>query len=425
MRPFAVLFLLVCVRPALAQVDSLPGPAQVEPVHLYVPRKALSVSYTPFGSIEVLDNRADTTKLYTIQNGRYPSLSVDLDTPVAVALREYMDAISSRMKRGNAHLLVKIERLSTPNTYPRAFFLFDARVYVQKGDDAYQPLLRVKKLCRNMHYSPFWVIEDMCNNLLEAAGVAYARVGGPAVPSNGRVDRLLEDTGAYVFAKPGPLLSYDEINRNVRDHWGDYPILQPVKMVSGAYPTFKDFRANRLQPGAVRMRLDPTDSLYVREKVQGEKEDRHDWALCDGRDLYMRLRGDTYVLLDRDETGVYFYVPRPSPDMYALLTRSQDLYYTPATAVRYTGGVGAIYIPPPPIKGKGGGGKGDVNAGTALIVVGALVAVGVAAILIDQSVKKHAALKRGVDGDYRYCAIDMDSGDILYDNLDYPLRPQL
>jgi hypothetical protein len=409
MKPYALFLLLVGVRPALAQ--------EVEQYHLHGSPKALPVSYTPFNSIEVLDNRADTTRLYTIQNGRYPPLSVDLDTLARVALGQYMNGLLRGVKQGDARLLVRLERMGSPNTYHRGFFAFGASVYVQKGEDAYQLLLRVRKVYRNAWSTPLPVIESACRNLLEVAGVAYARAEGTPEPTTTKKDMywLLKDTSGYAIAKTAKLRTLAEIDRNVRERWGEYPILQPVEVVSGTYPTFKDFRSNRLHPWTVRMQLDPRDSLYVPE----DRTERHDWAVCDGYDFFLRLPNGKYVLLDREETGVYFYVPYPSPDMYALLSRSEDLYYAPMATVHYTDG--PLIIPPLPTHRSGNGG-GNVNAGTALLIAGALVGVVVAAVIIDHAVRKHKALVRGRQGDYRYCSVDMDSGDILYSNVAYPLQ---
>jgi hypothetical protein len=399
--------------------------AQVEYVHLFAPlRNPLSVAYTPFGSVLVLDNRPDTTRLYTIQSGQYPPLEVDLDTPVRVAVQQYLEAAMSFVSKRNDRLLVRIEYLGVPNTRSRNFLLFVATAYVQKGDDAYLRLLRVKKMYPNFNIGPSRTIDAVCRDLFEAAGVAYGRLGGPPVTHNPRVERLMRDTAAFVCAAPGPLLSLQQIDRNKRVNWGEAPILRADQLTAGTYKTFKRLRENQVTPRPVKMRFDPKDSLFVWEGAP-KKAEYHELAVCDGQDLFIRLKGDKYVPVDREETGLYFYVPRGVPDMYALLTRGEDLNYQPSGTLRYTGGgfSGPIYIPVGHPKGGGGGGGGnDVNPAAVLIVLAGVIIVGVTVAILVHEARKRAAIRGGINGDYRYCTVDMDTGDILYDRDDYPLQ---
>ena len=412
MKPLVVLLccLLFCA-PSLR--------AQVETYHLDVPRRSFSETFSPFASVEVLDNRVDTARLYTIESGTYPPLSVTFDTSVQAAVQAYMNLALVGVKRGDAHLLVRIDRMGTANADLRLFFVFHATAYVRQADNTYMPLLRVKKVYKNMRAGPTHIVGEMCSQLLEAAGAAYAQQQAASFAPSETVTRLMRDTAAFIVARPGPSLTLAQIQTDPVEGWKRYPILQQIPLVSGVYPTFRDFRANRVQATPVRMIFREKDSLYAPDRSVG----RHPWAICDGHDLYMRLHDDGYVLLDREETGVYFYVPRSTPDMYALLTRTGDLHYAPATAVHVSaGGYVPLYIPPISGKGRGGGG-GDVKTGDALLIVGGLIVVGIAAAIIVQAAQKHAAIRRGLQGDYRFCTVDMDSGDVLYSSEDYPFRP--
>jgi hypothetical protein len=378
--------------------------AQVETYHLNLPRKPLAEASSPFGSVEVIDNRLDTARLYTIESGDYPPLAVSFDTSLQVAAQTYMTSALATVKRGDARLLVRIDRLSTANVDLRIFFTCHASVYVQQTDGTYKPLFRVKKVYRNMRNGPSHIVAGIFSQILDIAGAVYTH-------------RPIKDTVSFVVSPPGPALTLAQIRSDPRDRWRTYAILQPIPLVPGVYPTFSDFRGNRVARMPVLMMFNPKDSLYTPSGVHG-----HPWGICDGQNMYMRLRGDRYILLDREPDGVYFYVPWSTPDMYALLTRSGDLHYEPETAVHVAaGGYVPVFIPPAGHKG-GGGGSG-VNAGQAALIAGGLIVVGITVALIVQSAQKHAAIRRGLQGDYRFCTVDMDSGDLLYSSEDYPFRP--
>ncbi len=345
-----------------------------------------------FGSLQVLDNRLDTGRIYIVQTGQYPPGRVVFDTVASAAIGVYLEDVIHHTRHGQETLVVDIDQLGISNRrrIPRVWhpnqkhilgvirrdsvmnydlrknILLTANIYYKSGEGHYRKLITIHKEYYYVDY-PYVrsTITFLLNELLSAASLAYSR-----------------DTGK------GEDLSMDRINIKVSDKWAGYPIVAATPSGSGRFRTFDDFRNGRVIPGEIRVRVIRDDSIY-RVNPGGSPdslEDSKDWAVCDSGNYYVRIYRNIYLPLYRRESGFFFYVPWTLPDMYALLSLEENVAKQGAAA-SYTGNL------------------------IVDLTTQALESV------VQFSSAKAGAKRIVADGlrhGYRYCAVDMDSGDFLY-----------
>jgi hypothetical protein len=64
------------------------------------------VKYFPYSTVRVIDNRVDTTTIYTAQTGVYPPRHVNFNEPAAVVIKKYIDSSVRNSKKGVGELLM-------------------------------------------------------------------------------------------------------------------------------------------------------------------------------------------------------------------------------------------------------------------------------------------------------------------------------
>lgn len=371
------------------------GEAQMNPIplgHLPYSRRGMGIKYSPFGSVQVLDNRLDTGQIYIVQTGGYPPGRVVFDTVASAAIGGYLDEVIHHTRHGQETLLVDIDQLGISNRrrIPRVWhpnqkhilgvirrdsvlnydirknILLTANIYYKSGEGHYRKLFTIHK---EYYYVDFPYVRStityLLNDLFSAASLAYSR-----------------DMGK------GEEFSLDRINIKVSDKWAGYPIVAGTPCGSGRFRTFDDFRNGRVIPGEIKVRLIRNDSTY-RINTGGSPdslENSKDWAVCDSGNYYVRIFRNIYLPLYRRESGFIFYVPWTLPDMYALLSLEENVS-KPGADASYTDN---------------------------LIVD--LTAQALESAVQVSSVKASARkiVADGLRHGYRYCAVDMDSGDFLY-----------
>jgi len=394
------------------------GEAQMNPIslgHLQYSGRGLGIKYTPFGSVQVLDNRLDTGQIYIVQTGEYPPGRVVFDTIASAAIGGYLEDIMHHTRHDEETLLVDIDQLGISNRrrIPRVWhpnqkhilgvirrdsvlnydlrknILLTANIYYKSGEGHYRKLFTIHKEYYYVDY-PYVrsTITYLLNELLSAASLAYSRDTEMKLSSSKRLIQLMSDPRVVSYQGEGEDLSMDRINIKVSNKWAGYPIVAGTPCGSGRFRTFDDFRNGRVIPGEIKVRLIRNDSTYT--IYSGGRpdslEDLRDWAVCDSGNYYVRIFSNIYLPLNRRETGFVFYVPWTLPDMYALLSLEENAANQPSNSSHS----GSLIL--------------DLSAQAleSLIQISSVKA-GAKRIVAD-------GLRHG----YRYCAVDMDSGDFLY-----------
>jgi hypothetical protein len=68
------------------------------------PTKGNLVQYFPYSTVRVIDNRLDTTKIYTRETGIYPPHHVNFNEPAAAVIKKYIDSAVRDSKKGAGEL---------------------------------------------------------------------------------------------------------------------------------------------------------------------------------------------------------------------------------------------------------------------------------------------------------------------------------
>jgi hypothetical protein len=149
----------------------------------------------------------------------------------------------------------------------------------------------------------------------------------------------------------------------------------------GRYRYFSEFREGRVRPDTIELRYDAKDSVY---RLTNDPFGKC-WAVCSRGDVYLQIYRGGYVKLYQDKGLLRFYVPRSVPDMYALLCMEIVQHRSSNTA-------------------SSGNFLGDMAYRT---VAGALDEK-----RVNRATRNITA--NGLRNNFRYCTIDMDTGDILF-----------
>jgi hypothetical protein len=248
----------------------------------------------------------------------------------------------------------------------RKNILLTAHVYYKSGEGHYRKLLTIHKEYDYIDY-PYVrsTITYLLNELLSGASLAYSG-----------------DTGK------GEELSMDRINIKVSDKWAAYPFATSTFCCSGRFRTFEDFRNGRVTPGELKARLIASDSTY-KINISGSldsPEDSKDWAVLDSGNYYVRIYKNIFLPLYRRGPGFVFYVPWTLPDMYALLSLEEN------AAKR---------------------GSGASHTDNLLVDLSAM-AMESAVQVSSERARARKIVADGLKHGYRYCVVDMDTGDFLY-----------
>jgi hypothetical protein len=377
--------------------------------------KKFDVDYTPFGSVTVLDNRPDTSKFYFAENGDYPPTAVGFDTTASVAIRQYLEGLTSYLKKGQIPLIINLRQLYIPNqrfilrrveddrrifgipakhdsttwaVNARNYIWFVADIYYRSDDLHYRKIFTYQYQFYFLGYNYIRPrLEQIFGGLLEVAGTAYGKANGLNIGTR-KLYRIIKDSSYYKYDPQQQDMSFAAISQKAGLSWAAYPILQATNLRSGLYRSFDDFKNNKITDAPIHLLFDVKDSVY---RIQGQPKDssalNKNWAVCDGNFLYFKIGGNTYLRLSRTDSGFFFFVPWSMPDMYAVLSIMEE------EAVGRSG-IAA-----------------NSNSLFANLAAAAVAGV-VDGITIPSRTKKIFA--EGLKHDFRRCYIDMDTGDILY-----------
>jgi hypothetical protein len=309
--------------------------------------------------------------------------------PASAEIQQYLQKAIEPVLQGPGALLVNLRQLRITN---RTLFiakpgekhgkkrydlrycvLLTADLYDKKGDGLYYPLLRI----RNVYPVKGPVISalaDALDDVLRAAGARSAR-----------------SNATYQYIKSAAGQTLEQINVNVRESWDQYPVMAVSSPASGVFMQFEDFRNNKPRRNNFHASYRSRDSVYILSHRHSRGHHiTYPWGFADQGNLYVNLYANLYVKASRYDHTYRFYVPRGIPDMYSLLSIET---------------------------GASSNGINDPNPMTNnLTLRGALSGIAVLA-MADVALSGSKLLKirkAGIKSGFRYCYLDMDTGDVIY-----------
>lgn len=397
------------------------GQVKRSDIDLEQAKKGRPVSYFPFDKIQVLDNRFDTTCIYTEETGVYPPHTVSFTEPAAVAIKKYLLRLVGKSKKGNRELLLNIGQLQIPNmvynlkmfkprrskirrfktskekigTYAiRTMILFEATAWYKTSEGRYNKYLTIKK---EFNYNGYEYIQSelrrMLNDCMQVAAILPADSAVDVATLPRHVRELLNDTVGFRFSNDENNVPFELINVNAREKWKGYSIFKDSTIATGIFPLFDNFKYNQVTPAHVVMVFNEKDSMYhLASGTDSVVHKSPHWAVGDGTNWYIRLGDSTYLKLNRTGDTFSFYIPKNLPDMYALLSIQSNKLDEVASSN-------------PPT-------SGNVLAGIIASIINSAV---------QESIEKSAnrsmtkrVTEEGLKHNFRYCFINMSSGDIVY-----------
>lgn len=371
------------------------------------------VTYFPYSTVQVVDNRPDTSKVYIAETGTYPVHYVTFTEPASVVIKRYIDSAVLTSRKGSGQLLINIEQLNIPNiksslkivtpkfTKRKVIMPLQVRDYVQfqitawyKNEQGnYNKLLTVK---RQYPYTNGLVgssISRLLDNCIKAISFAGPDPAIDKSQLNARQKRFLNNNNLFIYANGEDNIPFEQINVNVRNSWKNYPVIKDSCSVAGISFLFDDFKNNQVSPANIQLVFSEKDSLYRVKCFDSLFHNKQHWGVYDGVNWYIRLADSSYFKLTKCNDTYGFYIPRNMPDMYALLSMQVNYMQSSSYA--------------------GGGGDNFPASLIGILLAGA----------IDQSITNKANkmmirnfTAEGLKHNYRYCTLKMDNGDIMYQN---------
>lgn len=347
------------------------------------------LKYTPFNRIQVLDNRADTTRFFTYDSARTP-VDIKFRRPASQVIKSYFEIAIAPLNKGNHSLLLNIRQLGATNvpivshrigkqknsfwpdpTGSNLQFAVDAwlqteeGLYRKIGSANYSPI--PTNISTNITADMSGNISWCLNRLLEAVG---------------HIDeRRSTHHAQFDYADDTTSVPFGEINKSAIERWQSDPVMQALPSREGFFPSLEDFRDLRMIPYNPKIIYDSKDSVYRSDQ---SINNRGMSFITDSGNLYVRVDDKIYLKLIRRDGKLSFYVPHSLPDMHDLINiaRAEHSYHD---------------------------GKGNL-----LIALGGSVAETIADNARINTARKKANAPGGDVNNFRDCFIDLDSGDIIY-----------
>lgn len=226
------------------------------------PIKGDLVKYFPYSTVRVIDNRIDTTKIYTAQTGIYPPRHVSFNEPAAAVIKKYVDSSIRDSKKGTGELLINIEQLSIANIHhsliryntikkrtirllfrrrsehivsfnPRRFVYLQITAWYKNEQGNYNKLLTLSK---RAGISNFDFDKDLMERLIGSCIKAIALKAPGAVLDYQKLSRKQKALVKYTVYYPDTYeenILLEQINVNVRNRWKDYVVIKTNSSVAG------------------------------------------------------------------------------------------------------------------------------------------------------------------------------------------------
>lgn len=370
-------------------------------IPLHVDKHSLNINYFPFDSIQVLDNRFDTTKIFIAENGNYPPTYLNFSPSTSIAIKNYINDAVKDCRKGDKKLLISIKQFHIPNkTYfiqkkkdsstkvrnLRNYILFSAEIYYQTKEDRYRKIVTIKKNYYTYGTQMNEQFPIIINNIIEASCINISRDSISKTPK--KLMYLLKDTASFNYSKDSTDISLEQINLNEKYKWSNYQIIKDSSYRDGFYSMFDDFRSNFITSDSIQVKYEEKDSFYIISLSNYYTNNKYfyPWAVCKNDTLYIQFYKDAYLQLDKLNNTFYFNVPNSLPDMYALLS---------IEAIKNESYIESSIT---------GNGFADLIAGAISGTVDAII----------KKSKENTIRKEGFKNNFRKCFIDMSCGDIIY-----------
>lgn len=253
----------------------------------------------PFSSIQVVDRRADTSRIgYGIKRGYY---QVVLEAPTAGTLQQLLnESLAGKLDKASGQSLLIVIRhlwlkdLSFQEMYQKRLTvnynspvngysecIAKLEVYAQRAD-SYIPLFRVDSVFRVDRY-------------IKKEGMAL--VTAPFVYSLQKLARL----NYSKVAASSRRLSLEGIQQFTTQSL-QHPILTDTMRRRGIYLTYADFLNNKVSNSEFEVKHgDYTDELYLVDK-EARNLLTNFWGYCDGAKLFIRQDRSFYELIRQGNT---------------------------------------------------------------------------------------------------------------------------
>jgi len=362
----------------------------------------------PFNKVRVIDLRFDTVGFYINQKGTYPVSYYRFQSTASEEISDYIIKRTSTYLKGNKTLLIAIHRFripnktdvltrskKNPNSSTRKSFgyytLFSASIYFELGEGQLQEVANInKKYYNQLSELP---VEAMIQKMLDyviRTVLLYENSAQLNIKKLPRKDKwILMDSTSFKIAKPHSIIYDNQIRESTKAKWEKYPVVAGITNQKGVYKNFDDFREDKIDTTCFSFKYDEEDSVF-RVSVPGmsKKERFHmPWAVIEDGKVYINIIGNAYVKATKQNGTFHFYIPYSFPDMYSLLSQEALPSKT--------------------------GSSSTPSSGKLLVDLAVIVVEGIIDAFVKSS-KEEKILNEGYKHAFRYCYIDMDSGDIIY-----------
>jgi hypothetical protein len=373
------------------------------PVFITLDGKNAGINWAAFNSVDVIDNRIDTTYISVSEDGTYPFITFNFDKPASAAIKGYLLAAIERSKKGNEKLFISVKQLKVPNNGSierrskkkfwfkhvrpgRNYLFFEAEVYRVMNSSYYQKLFTITK-----KYYIYSSIDEAVSRALDNLIYLSNIMLDPTLHEGEKlksVRRLTDCKDCVLNAADTSVRDISQISIGALNRWATYPIIKDAVLADGIYSNFDDFRDGLLKPCSCTMAYQNNDSVYKISSCTNKVKSggKWPWAICVGGELYMKLLKDAYVKLTKQNNTFHFYVPQSLPNMYELFSIDELQHKNTSSSP---------------------------SSDNLLVGLTSAVVFGT----IDAVVKNHRIRqieRTGADNFFRNCFIDMDSGDIIY-----------
>jgi hypothetical protein len=378
-------------------------------INLLIHKPNLKIHYIPFKKVIVLDNRFDTSKIYTFETGEYPLIYLRFDRPAKDAIKAYIEKEIGPLQKGDKTLLINIKELQIPNNgirvkekYAKNMFggaqYYNSRdyvrlvsdIYIEVEENVYKKLfdLQLIDFMRPITSVDASGIRRLLNTIIGCASVPNANLRDPNITMKKR-SSWVADTTEFNFSKDTSSYTLNMIDIAASMRWSKMPIMASALLRDGIYESFEDFKSDKIAPDtAIGIIFNDKDSLYSLRPIDSARliKPGAPWGFCLSGNLYKQLKRNVFQKLHRRNNTFEFYIPYSLPDMYTNLSLKENY--------RLSGGSFS-------------------STGNILFDLAAALGGGVA-----EGISKKSSANRidreSVKHDFRNCFIDMDSGDIIY-----------
>jgi hypothetical protein len=349
------------------------------PEYVFIATPTILPRDIPFNKIIVISQRKDSTGF-----GYYKRRKILFPEHMTLALKRVIqNAVRDQAQEGNTVLLSVRYLYIGPHT-----ITFAGDFYHKVGDSSLIKLGSLDSLTQliNIHHINYNLgMTYLMANLIRAISDSFA----------------LENPANEVT-----LHRFQVLTRKI--HHPRYPILTADTIPAcGKYSYLNDFRLNRPHPIAYSVLRNPDSTYGVSSPSRKTRRimDYGTWGLSDSSGTsYIRIWGDKYVPIERINDTFYVHIPSSIPSMY-YICKIQE----------YDMGTQAV------LSGDNFSGYPYSTTGTAsqqvaatAILLGVFIVIDVGVIIARNAHRKKLMEEGLADKGYRDFAIDLQTGNIIY-----------